>query len=484
MSGYVKSGDSVLSRVIINVSWMFNSSLIVRILNLIRGIIFARILFPEDFGIFGLAMVVIGFAQMFSDVGAGISLIYKQHIKDEKFINTAFLLNILVATIMVVVIIVFSPLISDFYNKKELFSVLVVMSFSLWFQVMSSFFNSILRRDLRFKALSVTEIAIAFISLTSAIIFVLNGLGVWAMVFSFLLGNILQVFFLWYLSAWVPKWSYSFTHLKLLLPFSGNYIGQAFVWYGILNMGSILIGKVLGIEALGVYTIAYNYSLLTITLVANPLGNVTFPELAKLINKKEEFWTSYFQFSRLLIGAISPIAIALFVSAPDLFPVLFGEKWNGAILPFQIFLLYGLLRCFFSDPFGATGRFGLSFIYGIVVLILSFFGISFGLKYGIVGAAIAILFVVGFSHLFALVVVSKSPSKLFRGILGALPYVGVSIVAGILASLFRSFLFTAGIDNELILAASSIMMVFLIYFLVFRKDLNRTIVTVLGSKRI
>lgn len=484
MSDYLKSPNNIVSRVIKNASWMFNSSLIVRILNLIRGIIFARILFPEDFGIFGLAMVVIGFAQMFSDVGAGISLIYKQHINDEKFINTAFLLNTVVATIMVIVIVVFSPLISDFYNKKELFSVLVVMAFLLWFQVMSSFFNSILRRDLKFKLISVTEILVAFLSLIAAIIFALNGFGVWAMVFSFLTGNIFQVFFLWYLSAWVPKWNYSFTHLKLLLPFSGNYIGQALVWYLILNMGSILIGKVLGIEELGIYTIAYNYSLLVITMVANPLGNVTFPELAKLLDKQEEFWASYFKFSRLLIAVVSPIAIALFVSAADLFPILFGEKWNSAILPFQIFLLYGLVRCFFSDPFGATGRFGLSVIYGLVVLVLSFFGIFFGLKYGIVGAATAVFFVVGAAHLFALLVVSKSVDKFFKGILGALPYVSGSIVAGILAFLLRRFIFTLGIDNEFVLTASPIIMVFLIYFIVFRKDLNRAIMIVLGRERI
>ena len=471
---------TLLTRVLQNTFWFFNSSILTRALNLLRGIILARLLLPEDFGLFGLASIVIGFTAMFSDVGAGVFLVYKQE-KHDQDDSTAFWTNFIIVTLLTIGISGLAPLVGKFYGRMELVPVLIVLAVVLWLYTVSSVHRNLLRRELRLRLIAAIDAIVSIVSFISVIWLALKGYGVWAFVFSNLLANIVNVLLLFYTSRWLPKLHFSFVSFKKLAPFSGWYIGQAIVWYLILNMDNLLVGKFLGMSALGIYTLAYNYALLPITVVANSIGNVVFTELPRLYHSQTQFWAAFYKFSRLLLGSVCPIACVLIVSASDLFPVLFGAKWTSAILPFQILAFYGIVRCLWIDPFSALGYFNLSFWFGLLASILSFFGIYAGLQYGINGVALAVLIVVGCVHIAALYFVSRSMVRLKEGFQNALPFIFVGGVATFVALCIRYLFLTLVSSNKLFLVFVTITTIFLVYGLVYRRHL-RDIISIIITK--
>src|ERR1700722_17946979 len=105
--------EALLPRVLRGSFWMLNSSLFGRALNLARGVILARLLVPDDFGLFGLAMIVVGFTAVFSDVGAGAFLVSSQD-RIEEHVNTAFWANLGIATLLASGVVGATPFVARF----------------------------------------------------------------------------------------------------------------------------------------------------------------------------------------------------------------------------------------------------------------------------------------------------------------------------------------------------------------------------------
>lgn len=476
--------SNILQRVVKNTFWFFNASILGRFLNLLKGIILARLLLPEDFGLFGLAIVVIGFTEMISNIGAGTFLFYKDDGEYNKHKQTAFWVNLLISSSLVVFLILLSPIISRFYKTNELFLILIVLAISLFIKISSNVHRSILLKNLQFRLISIIEVVVSVVSFIVAIYLALFGYGVWSMVLSNLVWNVLYGILIFYFAKWLPVWELSFSALRQIAHFSFFYLGGSIIWYLIQNVDNLLVGKLLGMNALGFYNLSYNYALLPITLIANSIGNVVLPEMGKLSRNLSEFWPNYFKVSKLLIGCVSPIALAMFFLAPDLFPLLFGAKWNEAILPFQILSIYALVRCMWADPFSSLGKFKSGFYFGLITLTLSFFSIYFiGLKFGIVGVAFVVLFLIGAVHIGALLVASHSFGKLICGIKNAFPYIIVALCASIVAYLIKYFIIQNIWSSRLLGIFVFIFIEFLIYGLVFRKNLSEFVAVFAENKK-
>lgn len=470
----------LLPRVLRSTFWLFNSSMLIRALNLARGVILARLLLPEDFGLFSLANVVIGFTAMFSDVGAGVFLIYR--LDDvSKHADTAFWVNLGISTLVATGVAGVAPLISRFYGRADLVPVLAMLALALWLQSIATVHGNLLRRELRFRSLAVIDALVTVVSFVAAVGFAWDGHGVWAFVLSALLGNAIRAFLLVYASRWMPRWRLSRRSLTALTSFSGWYLGAALTWYLVLNLDNLLVGKFLGITALGIYALAYNYALLPLTIFANPIGNVALPELARLLPNPSEFWTAFYRISRLLVGVVCPIACALIVAAPDLFPVLFGQKWNGAILPFQILSVYVIVRALWADPFAAQGRFDLGTWLALGTCVVGILGIYVGLQYGIAGVAWAVLIVVGGAHIGALYVASGSVARVVAGLRYAAPYL-VTAGGGVVLAFGVRYLCAKWVsDRKELLALLTTTTVFGVYGAIFRRPV-RDLVTALRDR--
>jgi PST family polysaccharide transporter len=461
----------LLPRVLHGAFWMLNSNVFGRALNLARGVILARLLVPDDFGLFGLATVVIGFTAMFSDVGAGAFLVYSQE-GIEEHVDTAFWANLGIATVLASGILGAAPFVARFYHRPDLVPILAVLAFSLWVQTAATVHRNLLRRELRFRSLAVIDGLISLAAFVIAVALAWRGYGVWSFVLSALLSNGISAFFLFYAYAWVPRWRFSKGSFRALAPFSGWYVAQALAWYLVLNVDNLMVGKFLGIDALGIYGLAYNYALLPISFIGISFGNVVLAELPRLYSDPPRFWSAYFMSSKLMAGLVCPIAAALVISAPDVFPILFGPKWTSAILPFQILAVYGAIRGLWMDPFSSLGKFQPGFWTALSALLLSGVGIYLALPYGKTGVALAVLVAVGATHMASLYVVSRSLEIWLRGVRNVAPYFLTAAAATAVAAGARyGFSLTISHQRKL-LALVSLTTLFGIYGAAFYKQLR------------
>lgn len=465
-----KDHNGLFPRVLRSSFWMLNSNLFSRVLNLMRGIILARLLVPDDFGLFGLASVVIGFTAMFSDAGVGAFLVYCQD-RVEEHVDTAFGANLGVATLLAGCALATAPYVARFYQRPDLVPILAVSAVSLWLQTATTVHRNLVRRDLRFRPIATVDASIALTTFLIAVALAWRGFGVWSFVLSTLLGNMVSVPLLFYIYPWVPRWRFSAVSFRALAPFSGWYVAQAVVWYLVLNVDNLMVGKFLGIKALGIYGLAFNYSLLPISLFAITLGNVVYAELPRLYSDPPQFWSAFFTSNRLLAGLVCPLAAVLVVAAPDVIPMLFGPKWASAIVPFQILAVYGAVRGLWLDPLSALGRFDRSFWLAVGTLCASAIAIRVTIRYGTPGVAWAMVATEFIAQIASFWMATRSWRRVGQGLATSLPYFTVAGGAALFAWATRHAAHMLIGDHRFILAGISISTVAVIYALIFWKHL-------------
>jgi O-antigen/teichoic acid export membrane protein len=162
------------------------------------------------------------------------------------------------------------------------------------------------------------------------------------------------------------------------------------VFYLAFSLDRLLIGKFLGLQHLGWYVLAADMSIALVSAFTAPLHNALLPELTSLREDPPRFWEAYFNVSRAAACLVAPLIFAAILVAPVLLPAVFGAKWAMSVNVFRILAAYVLLRSVIGDPFGAWGRYDLSFRLGIKLVAVSTVGIVLATRWGIEGVAATI----------------------------------------------------------------------------------------------
>jgi O-antigen/teichoic acid export membrane protein len=463
--------NSRFSQSLRNILWMSSGSVVTRVLNVARGIILARLLTPFDFGVYGLAGSVVGIKERVADIGAGVFLVYRPK-ELEEHAETTFWVNLGLSTVLLTLLVIAAPVLGRFYREPLVSPVLILLGLGVWARVNASIHQNLLRTQSRFRTLAIIDNVSSASWLVVAVVLAWKGFGVWALAVSALAANAITATLLFTTQGWKPHWRMSKTSLRLLGGFSFWFLGQGIAWYLVTNMDNLLIGRYLGMSLLGIYALAYNYALLPVSTVANAIGNVGFAELPKLYDRPEAFWAGYTDFSRVQALVACLIAFAAAVSAPDLIPLVFGGKWDAAIVPFQILSVYAAVRCLWLDPFLAKGNFRASSLTGFASVVVAAVLVGLGLRYGVAGVACAMLLVqLGF-NVVSLRVTSGSWRRLRAVARVTLPYLAGGVAAALAAMEVRQLALAGRIEFRFVVALLTVGVFSGIYAILFRNDLR------------
>jgi O-antigen/teichoic acid export membrane protein len=466
--------EASFSRSLRNILWMSSSGLVTRVLNLARGIILARLLTPFDFGVYGLAGSIVGIKERIADIGAGTFLVYRPK-EISEHADTTFWVNVVLSSAMLALLAAVAPLLARFYRQPLLMPVLVLMGLAAWARINASIHQSLLRTKSRFRALAIIDNCSSAAWLVIAVVLAWKGFGVWALVTSAVVANVILATLLIATQGWRPRWHLSRHSLRQLGGFSFWFLGQGLAWYLFTNVDNLLIGRFLGMALLGIYALAFNYALLPVTVVGNAIGNVAFAELPKVYDRPEVFWSTYVDFSRVSALLGSGVAFAALVAAPTVFPLIFGHKWDASIMPFQVLSVYAAVRCLWLDPFLAWGKFRLSCLTGFASVVAAAVLIGLSTKFGLVGIACAMLILQMAFNVTALWVTARSWRPLFDTARATLPYLAGGVAASIAALAFRHFVLSGRIELSLANGALTIVLFLCLYGLLFRAGLSNVV---------
>lgn len=373
------------------VKWSSVSQISRQGLQLITTIILARLLSPSDFGLMAMVMVVIGFVSLFKDLGTSAAIIQQKSLSEE-LLSSIFLVNVTFAFLAMAILFLLSPLVANFYREPRVMSLLRVISLTFFISGLSILQQAVLERDLAFNKLAKLEIIAtlsgSIVGIGSAIL----GYGVWSLVYQSLAVAMVTTILLWCFSTWRPKMIFHWIEVKSVSSYSLNLTGFNIFNYFARNADYLLIGRFLGAQNLGYYTLAYNIMLYPLQNISGVIGRVMFPVFSQIQNDDALFRSAYLKVASAIALITFPMMLGLMALSKQLVLTVFGSQWVPVILLLMILAPVGLVQSIGTTVgtiYQAKGRTDWMFRWGIAAGILVMVAFVIGMQWGIVGVAAA-----------------------------------------------------------------------------------------------
>lgn len=331
--------------------WSAIEVLIKRIFDFFVKLVLARLLFPEEFGVVGMAAVFTTFVQVVSEMGIGSALIQrKKNELKEIHLQTAFWFGFIWSVVLyLLVYFVLTPLIADFYNEPILLKVIPILSLPILISSINNVNKAQLMRELDFKKLAIVNNSSSIIAGIGAILLAVNNFGIWALVFNAVVPFFVAIPLLFYATKWVPKLVWDRVAFKEIFSFGIYTFGTALILNIAANIDYLVIGKLMNAAALGAYTLAFMLTALVSTQISSMLNRVMFPFYSSIqsnIENVKRYYLKVIGYSALLIY---PIMLALIVLAGPILSMLFGNKWVDTKVPLRILSVAVLVNVFTSS---------------------------------------------------------------------------------------------------------------------------------------
>ena len=389
--------------------WTIMDKIWVQIVGFIIGIVLARLLMPEDYGLVGITMIFIAFANVFIEAGFSNALIRKLDVTEADY-STAFYFNAMMSLVMYLILYFAAPYIAVYFSENELVLLTRVVGVTIVLNSLCIVQNAILTSELKMKEQAIIGIMSQIPSGLLAIYLAYIGLGVYALAVQAVLGALFKVIMFTIVARWHPILIFSKESMNYLWSFSSKLIGANFLGTVFNEIYSVLIGKFLGIADLGIYSKGRSLSTQPDSICNGVVQKVALPLLSKYQNSPDMLKSKYRQLTMLITCIMTLISGILICIARPMILFLWGEKWAETIRVFQLLIITSLvsyvsyLSLLLLQIVNHTEyTLKLEFFKKPVYLVFIFFL----LKYGLYGLLIAQII----SSLIATVVNISAPSK-------------------------------------------------------------------------
>lgn len=374
--------------------WSFGMNSIQQILILTRLIILVHFLLPSDFGLLGIAVLTIYGLDVFSQTGFQQALVHKKS-DITSDLNAVWTLLAVRGVLLFIVLFLLAPYIADFFGTPEAIPVLQVIGISLICQGLTNLGTIFFLKNLDFRKQYLFKLSGVLADFIVCITTVLILQNVWALVFGLIAKDLTILVMSYIIHPYRPKFNFDLRKVRGLSNYGIWILVSSVLVFLLIQGDDILVGRILGVAALGLYQMAYGFSNIPSTEISQIISQVAFPVYSKLqddlVQLKDLFLrtlklTALFSF--LLIGFL----VAL---APDFTLVFLGSNWSTIIPLIQIMAWWGLIRGLEEAAaalFMAVGRPRISsklqFVQVVLLFTLFFPLITY---YGLVGVSIAVV---------------------------------------------------------------------------------------------
>jgi len=386
---------SLRKQAVSGVKWSGTSMSIMTALQFITLAVLARLLSPSDFGLMGMIMVVIGFAQAFADMGLSNAIIQRQDV-EEDHLSSFFWINVFTGIALFACILLCRPIAVLYFKQSDLSDYLIFAAFIFLITPVGQIFTTLLRKELRFETLSKVEIAGMVVYSVTAICLALADFGVLSLIFGQLIRSLFTVIILFIIfrKTWLPRFHFSIKEIKSYLSFGAFQMGERVVNYLSANIDYIIIGRFLGPASLGFYTLAYQIMILPLSKINSIITRVAFPAFSKIQDDNTRMRRGYCKVINYISMISFPMLTGMLVVAPEFIRLVYGPKWESSIIILQIFCLVGAFKSL-GNPVGsvllAKGRADIGFYWNVFAVIMVSIAVIVGANWDIVGVAVAIL---------------------------------------------------------------------------------------------
>jgi len=332
--------DSLRHKTIHALWWSFLQTVGVQGTRFIIGIVLARLLFPEQFGLIGMLTIFIAVAQVFLEGGFGAALIQKRD-PTSTDISSIFYFNIVVGIIAAGLLCLAAPWIAAFYNQPILTPLTRAFSLTIVINSFSLVQTTIFEKKINFKALTKVSLVANGLSGIIGIVMAISGFGVWSLAVQQISGSLIRVVFVWFLSDWRPILVFSATSLRQMFGFGSRMMFSGLLNQIFNNIYLPVVGKFYSATDLGFFTRATSLAQLPSHTLSAMVGQVTFPVFASIQDDPVRLKRGLRKALTTLVLINFPVMIGLAAVSRPLILVLLTEKWEQSIPYLQLLSLAG-----------------------------------------------------------------------------------------------------------------------------------------------
>lgn len=376
-----------------SLAWNTIAKVSTRGMQFVVTIVLARLLAPKDFGIMGMAAMLTMFIVMFAEFGFAHALIQKGDMTDDD-VTTAQTLSIFFGALLTGVCVAAAGLIAGLFNTPALQRPVAVASIGILVASFGITPRALLYRKFDFRSIAMADFLSATIYGTVAIALAALGWGVWSLIFASLTMAGAQTMVLWRRSGCRLHFAVHKDSATALMPFGARVLATNLVDFLRANVDYLIVGRMLGPAALGVYTIAFKLADFPRSRLVTIVTDVAFPTMSSMQDDHEMMERTYLRALRVGSVFTFPLLLALTLLTPEFVSAVYGPKWVGAIAPLRILLPMGLLLTVAQQGSAvllAKGEPGRNLrLGGLYALAVGVFALV-GVRSGITGVALGVL---------------------------------------------------------------------------------------------
>jgi PST family polysaccharide transporter len=323
----------------------------------ISTVVLARILTKDDFGLVGYAVTVIAFLEGISDLGVTAAIIYFPD--DQKRISTGFWINQITSFLFFCLTWFFAPAIAVYFRDERVVDITRVLSLTFPFLALGYMHEAVLLKRLSFKQSFIPSFLKSLAKGLTSIGFALAGFGPWSLIWGQLIGTLVSSISYWLVTSWRPSLILDFKIGYSLLKYGVAFIAGELLAVILMNLDYLLVGRYLGSEKLGVYTLAFRMPDLLILEFARTLSNVLFPIYAQMREQTGNMSRAFFLATRYISLLTIPMGLGLVLVAEPFILTFFTEKWIDAVPVVRGIAIYAMLLSIVhntSSVYWAEGR--------------------------------------------------------------------------------------------------------------------------------
>jgi O-antigen/teichoic acid export membrane protein len=360
-------------------------------LRLLSLMILARMLDPTDFGLLGMVTAFTGVLGLFRDFGLSAATVQRATITEEQT-STLFWINVLVGAALTAAVMLLAPFVGTFYHQERVVMITVALATAFLFNGAGVQHSALLQRQMRFTALAVIQVISLIISSAIGIGAAKSGYGYWALVAMTVSSPIVTTSASWIATGWVPGRPRRGVGIRSLMRFGGTLTLNGLVMYITFNLDKVLVGRIWGAEAIGIYGRAYQLVRIPTDNLNSTVGEVAFSALSRVQHDRSRFKRYFLKGYSLVLAVTVPVTAACALCADDMIYVVLGPKWRAAVPIFR-FLAPTILVFAIVNPLGwllnALGLVGRGLKIAMAFAPLMIAGYVIGLRAGPAGVAVA-----------------------------------------------------------------------------------------------
>jgi O-antigen/teichoic acid export membrane protein len=425
--------------------------LVTTIAQMTQIIVLGRILSPEAFGTVALLMIIIGFSEFFSQMGLSEAVIQEAN-PTRTELSTLYCINIMLGIGVFLTLVGFNTIATELNLFSNITPYLPYIAVTFFILPLGQLHKALLQKHLIFKPMAIGESIAAIIGAAVAIICAYNGFEIWSLIIGYLvkciITTLIVIFSGWKLMQFTLH--IKFSSIKRYLNFGLNLMAGNIFNFINSRIDQILVGSLLGTQALGYYSMAFNLVLQPISKINPILTRVAFPVLTRFKDEPERLKSGYLNMLNMVATINAPLLFGVSAVAPVLIPLLIGEQWIPAVPIIQILAIYAFIRSLGNAGGSlvlACGRADLSLRWNM--LLTAFIPITIyisALYFGLKGVAVGlVLLQIGLFFLWYLLIVRTLIGKSFFAYVNSIL---IATLTAVLMYLILSWLPITALDTQ------------------------------------